>query len=293
MDREQAKEFCSATDRVATTRPIRRSPRRCSCSIATRGWLVGSRNSSAPTKRSAPLSARCPCPPTSRSAYWPNRRSCGLISPGSRLVLVAAAAAVILLGAISLWAFRAGAIGGVTAYRAEMVRHVEKGYLMSVRASNFDQLRQILAERKWPSDFIVPDRLRDVTVVGGSALEWKGHKVALACMQDHRRGLWLFVVENAAFRSAPDSETQAPDGRDLADGDLDSRRRPPPHRQRRRIFSAKVSAVESEALPASRLTGETQLPDGRRLIIFGPAGCGELPVASAAALSYAAAPLMR
>ncbi len=125
----------------------------------------------------------------------------------SRLVLVAAAAAVILLGAISLWAFRAGAIGGVTAYRAEMVRHVEKGYLMSVRASNFDQLRQILAERKWPSDFIVPDRLRDVTVVGGSALEWKGHKVALACMQDHRRGLWLFVVENAAFRSAPDSET--------------------------------------------------------------------------------------
>ena len=124
-----------------------------------------------------------------------------------RFLLMAAAAVVILLGAISLWLLHAGTLGGVAAYRSEMVGHIEKGYLMSVRASNFDQLRQILAERHWPSDFIVPDRLRNVTVIGGSALEWKGHKVALACMQDHRRGLWLFVVENAAFHNAPESET--------------------------------------------------------------------------------------
>ena len=124
-----------------------------------------------------------------------------------RLVLIAAAAAVVMLGAISLWAFRAGVIGGVATYRSEMVRHVEKGYLMSVHASNFDQLRQILTEKKWPADFIVPDRLRNVTVIGGSALEWNGHKVALACLEDHRHFLWLFVVENAAFRNAPDSET--------------------------------------------------------------------------------------
>jgi hypothetical protein len=124
-----------------------------------------------------------------------------------RPVLIAAAAAVIILGMISLWALRAGAGGGVSAYRADMVRVVENGYTMSVRANSFDQLRQILSEKNWPSDFIVPDRLRNVTVVGGSALEWKGHKVALACMKDHGRGLWLFVVENAAFRHAPDSET--------------------------------------------------------------------------------------
>jgi hypothetical protein len=122
-------------------------------------------------------------------------------------VLIAAAAAIIVLGVISLWTLRAGVGNGLSAYRAEMVRVVENGYTMSVRASNFDQLRQILTEKQWPSDFIVPDHLRDVTVVGGSALEWKGHKVALACMKDHSRGLWLFVVENTAFRHAPDSET--------------------------------------------------------------------------------------
>lgn len=124
-----------------------------------------------------------------------------------RPVLMAAAAAVIVLGLISLWAFRPGAGDGVSAYRAEMVRLVENGYTMSVRANNFDQLRQILTEKKWPSDFIVPDRLRNVTVVGGSALEWKGHKIALACMKDHSRGLWLFVVEDTAFQRAPNSET--------------------------------------------------------------------------------------
>jgi hypothetical protein len=124
-----------------------------------------------------------------------------------RPVLIAAAAAVIVLGVISFWAFRSLAGSGLNAYRAEMVRVVESGYMMSVRANNFDQLRHILAEKKWPSDFIVTDHLRDVTVIGGSALEWKGHKVALACMKDHSRGLWLFVVENTAFRHAPDSET--------------------------------------------------------------------------------------
>ena len=133
-----------------------------------------------------------------------------IVRPGfvwQRPVLIAAAAAVIVLGIISLWAFRAAAGGGVSAYRAEMVRVVENGYTMSVRAENFDQLRQILTEKQWPSNFIVPEQLRNVTVVGGSALEWKGHKVALACMKDHSRGLWLFVVSNAAFKRAPKSGT--------------------------------------------------------------------------------------
>ncbi len=126
-----------------------------------------------------------------------------------RPVLIAAAAAVVVLGALAAWMIsKSAASDGLSAYRTYMVTYVSDPYMMNVRASNFDELRQVLAQRKWPTDFIVPDRLRTVTVVGGGAIEWNGHKVALACMKQDNHGVWLFVVEKSALRDAP--ATQIP-----------------------------------------------------------------------------------
>ena len=123
-------------------------------------------------------------------------------------LLIAAAAAVIIVGVLSVWISRRSASDGLNAYRAEMVRYVSSSYSSTfVKATSFDELRQILAAKKWPSDFVVPHRLKSVTVIGGSAVEWKGHKVALACMKDGRRGLWLFTIEKAALSDAPKTET--------------------------------------------------------------------------------------
>jgi hypothetical protein len=121
-------------------------------------------------------------------------------------VVLAAAAAILLLGAISGWIYWR-AVNGWNAYRAEMVHYVSSSYNMYIKASNFDELRQVLAQRQWPTDFIVPDRLQTVTVLGGGAMQWKGHKVALACMKQNNRNLWLFVIEKAALPNAPDTET--------------------------------------------------------------------------------------
>jgi hypothetical protein len=118
-------------------------------------------------------------------------------------MLIAAAAAVVVLGVISLWVYRDRAVNGLSAYRTAMVQYVASGYNMYIKASSFDELRQVLAQRSWPTDFIVPDSLRNVTVIGGSAVQWNGHKVALACMRADNRGLWLFVVEKTAIRNAP------------------------------------------------------------------------------------------
>jgi hypothetical protein len=123
-------------------------------------------------------------------------------------LLIAAAAAVIVMSVVSLWFFQRNASNGLNAYRADMVRYVSSSYSSTfIKATNFDELRQILASRNWPSDFVVPDRLQSVTVIGGSAVEWKGHKVALACMKDGRRGLWLFTIEKAALPDAPKTES--------------------------------------------------------------------------------------
>lgn len=129
---------------------------------------------------------------------------------GSRKpVLIAAAAAVVVgLGVVSLWFFQRSGRNGLEAYRADMVRYVSSSYSTAfVKATSFDELRQILARRNWPSDFVVPDGLKSVTVIGGSAVEWHGHKVALACMKEGRHGLWLFAVEKSALPDAPETET--------------------------------------------------------------------------------------
>jgi hypothetical protein len=123
-------------------------------------------------------------------------------------VLMAAAAAIIVLGVVSVWVSRQTARNGLEAYRAEMVRYVSSSYSSAfIKATSFDELRQVLARKNWPSDFIVPDRLRSVTVIGGSAVEWNGHKVALACMKEGRHGLWLFIIEKSALRDAPETES--------------------------------------------------------------------------------------
>jgi hypothetical protein len=122
--------------------------------------------------------------------------------------LIAAAAAIIVLCVLSAWIFQRSARNGLNAYRADMVRYVSSSYSSTfVKATSFDELRQVLAKRQWPTDFVVPDSLKSVTVIGGSAVEWNGHKVALACMKEGRRGLWLFVIEKSALPDAPKTET--------------------------------------------------------------------------------------
>jgi len=122
--------------------------------------------------------------------------------------VIAAAAAVVVLSVLSAWIIQRSASNGLNAYRADMVRYVSASYSSTfIKATSFDELRQVLASRKWPTDFIIPDRLRSVTVIGGSAVEWKGHKVALACMKEGRHGLWLFVIDKSALPDAPKTET--------------------------------------------------------------------------------------
>ena len=122
--------------------------------------------------------------------------------------VMAAAAAIIVLCVLSAWIFQRSTRNGLNAYRANMVRYVSSSYSSTfIKATSFDELRQVLAKRQWPTDFIIPDRLKSVTVIGGSAVEWNGHKVALACMKEGRHGLWLFVIEMSALPDAPKAET--------------------------------------------------------------------------------------
>ena len=122
-------------------------------------------------------------------------------------VMVAAAAAIVVSVAVGAWMFRQTSQYGLGAYETSMVQYVTGPYPMVAQAKSFDELRQVLAQKGWPTDFTVPNPLQNVTVIGGGALEWHGHKVDLACMREHGHGLWLFVVDNAALPNAPSKTT--------------------------------------------------------------------------------------
>lgn len=127
---------------------------------------------------------------------------------GWRRRVLVAAAAIVVIAAVAEWVMlRPGINNAFSAYRTYAVAYVSDSYVVNLKASNFDELRQVLAQRKWPTNFIVPDSLRTATVVGGGAFEWNGHKVALACMKEEAHGAWLFVVDNATFRDPPTTKT--------------------------------------------------------------------------------------
>ncbi len=122
-------------------------------------------------------------------------------------LLVAAAAAIVVLAIAGYWAREQTSKYGLGAYRTAMVQYVTGPYPMVAQAKSFDELREVLAQKGWPTDFVVPPPLLGVTVVGGGALEWHGHKVDLACMREDGRGLWLFAVKNAALPNPPHART--------------------------------------------------------------------------------------
>ncbi|HVM60540.1 MAG TPA: hypothetical protein VMV72_06690 [Verrucomicrobiae bacterium] len=123
------------------------------------------------------------------------------------VILAAAAVVVAVLAIVGVRSHRRAKMYGVNAYRTAMVGYVSGPYLMVAQARSFDELRQVLAQKGWPTDFAVPGPLRNVTVVGGGALEWNGHKVDLACLRESGNGLWLLVVDNAALPDAPRNTT--------------------------------------------------------------------------------------
>jgi hypothetical protein len=117
---------------------------------------------------------------------------------------LAAAAALVLLVAVTAMFFRSMAGSDLHAYRKDMVQFVADLYKMNARATTWDGLRQSLAKQGWPSDFIVPDALRSVRLEGGCMHYWREEKVSLACMKTaENKGLWLFVIPRASLQSAP------------------------------------------------------------------------------------------
>jgi len=117
--------------------------------------------------------------------------------------LKAAAVFVILLGLAALW-LQPRPRDRFADYRSRMVRAALKQYRMEIVTNDLDAVRQFLAARGAPADYVVPDALQQRPVAGGGRLDWRGNPVSMVCFEaPAKRMFFLFVLGRSALKDAP------------------------------------------------------------------------------------------
>jgi hypothetical protein len=108
--------------------------------------------------------------------------------------------AVVVL-ALVVWFARAD--HSFAGYRREMIRSISTEYKIDLRADNFDEIRQGLAEHGYPADYVLPAGLKNISVEGSCLRRWHGQKVSLVCMEAKGHDVWLFLIESRVLPNAP------------------------------------------------------------------------------------------
>jgi anti-sigma factor RsiW len=127
--------------------------------------------------------------------------------PRRRLTQLVAVAAAVALAVIVGQRFTADESSGFDAYREKMVEFVSDEYELSAEADDLEGLRRFFAKIAWPSDYVVPEPLKVVPVEGGTAMDWRGHRVSLLCLErEEHEDIWLFVIDRSALPDPPETE---------------------------------------------------------------------------------------
>ncbi len=123
--------------------------------------------------------------------------------PGSGPWLLAAAAVLALL-ALASFLLPRNEPDPLDQFRNRMVRAALREYRMDIVTNDLPAIRSHLATREVPARFELPPGLTRLTPVGGGALRWQGHPVAMVCLRSERLGmLYLFVIPSNALPNAP------------------------------------------------------------------------------------------
>ena len=95
-------------------------------------------------------------------------------------------------------------------YEGQMANTALRGYGMDLLTNNSAAIRAHLAEKRAPSDFVVPAGLAQAAMVGCAVAGWRDTQASMICFQTGRplpkgqaSDLWLFVVDRSAIPDAP------------------------------------------------------------------------------------------
>ncbi len=133
-----------------------------------------------------------------------------------RNLALATATAIAALIILTLFWFRPHANDDTFAvYQNQMAGIALRGYTMDLATNNPAPIRAYLAQKGAPSDFGLPAPLEKIEVTGCAIEGWQHAKVSMICFHTGRplppgqsSDLWLFVVDRAAMKDAPEAGTR-------------------------------------------------------------------------------------
>jgi hypothetical protein len=94
-------------------------------------------------------------------------------------------------------------------YEARVVGNAVREYHMDVETNDMAALRQHIALGGAPSDYEVPEPLRQLELTGGGVLTWRSNPIGMVCFnRGDQQMLYLFVAKTSAFRDPPGQKPQ-------------------------------------------------------------------------------------
>ena len=95
-------------------------------------------------------------------------------------------------------------------YQNQMVGIALRGYGMDFPTNDLAPIRDYLAQKQAPSDYVLPTALQKAAVTGCAVEGWQNVKVSMICFRtgkplppNQSSDLWLFVVDRASLKDAP------------------------------------------------------------------------------------------
>lgn len=140
------------------------------------------------------------------------------------LALVGLAGGVLLALALFLWQPqpRPREVLTLQTWCQRMISAVQRQYTMSLESADLERIRAHLAERRAPSDYVLPAGLTRLPATGCGVLSWQERPVTMLCFHsgrplppEEKTDVFLFVVDRAAVPDAPAAappQTQRVDG---------------------------------------------------------------------------------
>ena len=129
--------------------------------------------------------------------------------------LAAAACLALLIGLASLW-FRPAKADEFANFQARMVSTALREYRMDIVTNEMSQVRQFMAARGAPADYVVGPGLSRLQLTGGGLLRWRNHPVSMVCFdRGDRQMLYLFVMDRSALKDPPPSTPRVTQVREL------------------------------------------------------------------------------
>jgi len=117
--------------------------------------------------------------------------------------IAAAAAIVLLLTLLPNWR-RPAVPDRFHNFQETMVSKALLQYRMDLETNDMSQLRQFVAAKGAPADYLVPEGLGKLKLTGGAGLTWRTNPATMVCFErGDKQMVFLFVIKRSAVPDPP------------------------------------------------------------------------------------------